>query len=108
MHLRPLPSLAALLLFAASVLPLAARADAPAPGAPPPMDAKLALELAGTYRFHNGEEVTLAPFDEFGGHLALIFLRSRHERILVPQADGTFVASETTIPNGTVQARVTF
>jgi pimeloyl-ACP methyl ester carboxylesterase len=84
-----------------------ASADAPA-GGPPPMDAKLALELAGTYRFAPGHEVTLAPFDEFGGHLALFDLRTRDERILQPREDGTFVVSPTTIPNDQVQATLAF
>jgi uncharacterized protein len=89
------------------MLPAPVRAEAPA-GGPPPMDAKLALELAGTYRFAPDHEVTLAPFDEWGGHLALFDLRTRDERILQPQADGTFVVSPTTIPNGQAQATLAF
>ncbi|MGH8028554.1 MAG: hypothetical protein ACREO3_01335 [Arenimonas sp.] len=60
-------------LFAAGMLAALLTSSASAvaaDGGPPPGEKvapALARELTGTYRFGPGHEVTLAPFDEFGG-----------------------------------------
>jgi hypothetical protein len=103
------PLLIATLLAAALFHSAHARADGPAPGGEPPRtDPKLAQELGGTYRFADGNEVTLARFDEWNGAIAMLDFGTRDERILVPQDDGTFRISRTTIPGPDTQATLSF
>jgi dienelactone hydrolase len=72
------------------------------------IDPALALEYTGTWRFPSGDEVTLAPFDEFGGNLVMLDLGTREQRILYPQPDGTFAIGTTTLAATPVQARLAF
>jgi dienelactone hydrolase len=104
---RRFPILATLLLAASRSFP--AHANDPAPGGEPPRtDPVVAAAVQGTYRFADGREVTLAPFDEWGGALALLDFVTRDERLLVPKDDGTFTVSPTTIPTDQVQATLAF
>jgi pimeloyl-ACP methyl ester carboxylesterase len=68
----------------------------------------LARELTGTYRFAPDHEVTLAPFDEFGGSLVMIDLKTLEQRILFLQPDSTFTVGTTTLNATPVQARIAF
>jgi dienelactone hydrolase len=84
-------------------LSLLAATPARAGDPPPPgerIEPALALELAGTWRFASGEEVTLAPFDEYGGNLVMLDLATREQRVLFLQPDATF-AIGTSVMNPT-------
>ena len=103
--------LAAALFAVAMALPLAAFASdgaLRAEAAPARIEPSLARELAGTYRFPDGSEVTLGPFDEFGGSLVMLDFATRAQRVLFLQPDGTFVVGTTTLAATPMQARIAF
>jgi pimeloyl-ACP methyl ester carboxylesterase len=101
------PMLAALL--AAGSLPAHAT-DGKMSAAPAPeqVTPSLARELTGTYRFEPGHEITLAPFDEFGGSLVMIDLKTLEQRILFLQPDGSFAVGTTTLNPTPLQATLRF
>jgi dienelactone hydrolase len=116
----------------ASMVALAITPPAPASEGGLPSDApaekitpSLARELTGTYRFERGakcgitpppevarlcapHEVTLAPFDEFGGSLVMLDLATREQRILFLQPDATFHVGTTTLKATPRQATIAF
>lgn len=119
--------LALFVLLAASAFvhaPLLLAADrGPPPGEK--VSPVLARELTGTYRFARGakcgitpppqierqcaaHEVTLAPFDEFGGYLVMLDFASREQRVLFMQADGSFQVGATTMSPTPLQGTITF
>jgi len=106
--MNPLRHFALATIAATLALASNAHAGEPATGGPPKTDANVAMAVAGTYRFADGREVTLAPFDEWGGALALLDFATRDERLLVPDPDGSFHVSPTTIPTDQVQATLAF
>jgi pimeloyl-ACP methyl ester carboxylesterase len=102
--MNPFRSMLSYLLLAAALAVPTTRADAP----PPPLDPAVGRAVAGTYAFSADHAVTLGPFDEFGGHLAMLDLKTRDQRILMPQADGSFTIGTTTIAPTPVQATLRF
>jgi pimeloyl-ACP methyl ester carboxylesterase len=100
----------ALAFLLALACPRLAHADGkmPAASAPERITPQLARELTGTYRFSPGHEVTLAPFDEFGGSLVMIDLSTREQRILFLQPDGSFAIGTTTLNATPLEATLRF
>lgn len=101
------PAATAATAAAAATVATAAAAAEPAAG-PPPADLALGRALAGTYAFAPDHEVVLAPFDEFGGHLVMLDLKTREQRVLMPRPDGGFTIATTTTAPAPVQATLRF
>jgi hypothetical protein len=114
-------------ILALLITPAATAAEGGLPSDPAgeKLSPALARELTGTFRFARGakcgvepppevarlcapHEVTLAPFDEFGGNLVMLDLLTREQRILVLQPDGAFTVGTTTLAATPVQARIAF
>src|SRR5688572_11919510 len=107
--MQSLRRLALAFVLAIATAPLAhAEGKMSAAPAPEQITPQLARELTGTYRFAPDHEVTLAPFDEFGGSLVMIDLKTLEQRILFLQRDSTFVVGTTTLNPAPEQARIAF
>ena len=107
--MNPLCRVALPFLLALAITPTA-HADGKMSAAPAPeqITPHLARELTGTYRFSPDHEVTLAPFDEFGGSLVMIDLKTLEQRILFLQPDATFHVGTTTLNATPRQATIAF
>ena len=103
----PFRSAIRVLTLLAALAAFPAVAADPAAG-PPPADKALGRALAGTYAFAPDHEVALGPFDEFGGHLVMLDRKTRDQRVLMPQPDGSFTIATTATAPTPVQATLRF